>query len=88
MRMILMSKCLVVIIMMIRPSTCVSPKAGVVHGRVAVLVHKVHVGLVAEQQLYNLADRHYEVTIVIIIIINMIITTKANLLVSMGRGKM
>merc|ERR1719494_1415900 len=35
-------------------NVCVSPKAGVVHGRVPVLVHEVHVGLVAEQQLYNL----------------------------------
>ena len=46
------------------------------HGGVAVLVHEVHVGLVAEEQLYNLGDRHYNVTIVIIII-NIIITTKA-----------
>ena len=31
-----------------------APEAGVVHRRVAVLVHKVHVRLVTEQQLHDL----------------------------------
>ena len=33
-----------------------SPEASVVHRRVAVLVHKVHVSLVAEEQLDNLGE--------------------------------
>ena len=50
------------------------------HGGVPVLVHEVHVGLVAEQQLYNLGDRHYNVTIAIIII-NIIITTNVTIVI-------
>ena len=63
----------------VRPPTCVSPKAGVVHGGVPVLVHEVHVGLVAEEQLHNLGDRHYRLfdnVTIVIIVINIIITTK------------
>ena len=62
--------------------TCVSPKAGVVHGRVPVLVHEVHVGLVAEEQLYNLGDRHYNVTFVIIIIIIILLSPPLSLSLS------
>ena len=43
------------------------------------LVHEVHVGLVAEEQLHNLGDRHYRLfdnVTIVIIVINMIITTK------------
>ena len=37
----------------------VSPEAGVVHCRVAVLIHKVHVRLVAEEQLDDLVEIIY-----------------------------